>query len=140
VRSSPRASEAENNTVTDIGDVQQENREPGQDSDIQKVYGCKGSGVSPRLLGLRAYPIRPVFRVSCGSQGLGLDQGDDDDEVRALRAACECTVHLRARGEEAQALTREAGDKARRWVVERTHRGMNRCRRVLVRRDKNVRH
>jgi putative transposase len=73
-------------------------------------------------------------------QGLGLDQGDDDDEVRALLAAFECTVHMRARGEEAQAITREAGDKARRWVVQRTHRGMSRCRRVLVRWDKNVRH
>jgi hypothetical protein len=69
VRSSPRASEAENNTVTDIGDVQQENREPGQDSDIQKVYGCKGSGVSPRLLGLRAYPIRLYFGYPVGRRG-----------------------------------------------------------------------
>jgi putative transposase len=43
------------------------------------------------------------------------------------------TAHIRARGE-------EAGGKARRWVVERTHRWMNRFRRVLIRWDKPVRY
>jgi putative transposase len=70
-------------------------------------------------------------------QGMCLDTGDDDDEVREVLAKRGFTAHIRARGEAAQALTREAGDKARRWVVERTHRGMNRFRRVLVRWDKN---
>jgi transposase len=44
--------------------------------------------------------------------------------------------HIRARGEEAQAIKREAGFKARRWVVERTHSWMNRFRRLLIRWDK----
>jgi putative transposase len=51
-------------------------------------------------------------------QGLCLDQGDDVDEVRDLLAEFGLTAHIRARGEEASAITQEAGYKARRWVVE----------------------
>ena len=40
------------------------------------------------------------------------------------------------RGEEAKAIKKAAGFKARRWVVERAHSGMNRFRRVLVRWEK----
>ena len=49
------------------------------------------------------------------------------------------SAHIRAQGEESKALKPEAGFKARRWVVERTHRRMYRFRRVLIRWDKNVR-
>ncbi len=73
-------------------------------------------------------------------QGMCLDKGDDVDEVRDLLAECGCTAHIRARGEEAHAIKQEAGYNARRWVVERTHRWMNRCRRVLIRWDKKVCH
>jgi putative transposase len=48
------------------------------------------------------------------------------------------TAHVRARGEEAQAIKQEAGYKARRWVVERTHSWMNRFRRVLIRWEKKA--
>jgi putative transposase len=72
-------------------------------------------------------------------QGMCLDKGYDDDEVRDLLTEFGFTAHLRARGEEAKALKQEAGFKARRWVVERTHSGMNRFRRVLIRWDKQVR-
>jgi IS5 family transposase len=72
-------------------------------------------------------------------QGRCLDKGYDDDEVREVLAKCGFTAHSRARGEEAQAIKREAGYKARRWVVERPHSWMNRFRRVLVRWDKQVR-
>ena len=41
-----------------------------------------------------------------------------------------------ARGEEAQAIKREAGFRGRRWVVERTHSWMNRFRRILIRWEK----
>jgi transposase len=71
-------------------------------------------------------------------QGLCLDTGSDYDEVREVRKEFGCTAHMRARGEEAQALKHEAGCKARRWVVERTHSWMNRFRRVLIRWDKKV--
>ena len=60
-------------------------------------------------------------------QGMCLDTGDDDDEVREWLAAFGFTVHRRPRGEEAKALKQAAGFKARRGVVERTHRWMNRC-------------
>ena len=68
--------------------------------------------------------------------GMGLDKGYDYAEVRDTLKEVGFTAHLRARGEEAQALKRHAGVKARRWVVERTHRWMNRFRRVLIRWDK----
>ena len=72
-------------------------------------------------------------------QGMGLDKGEGDDEVREWLDACGFTAPIRARGEEAQALTQAAECKARRWVVERTQSWMNRFRRVLLRWDKQVR-
>ena len=71
-------------------------------------------------------------------QGRCLDQGYDDNEVRDVLDAGGCTAHIRARGEEAQALKQEAGCTARRWVVARPPRGMHRFRRVLIRWDKKV--
>ena len=71
-------------------------------------------------------------------QGLCLDKGYDYAEVRATVREFGFTAHIRARGEEAQALKRHAGCRARRWVVERTHSWMNRFRRVLIRWDKKV--
>jgi putative transposase len=68
--------------------------------------------------------------------GLCLDKGYDYDEVRALVAEFGFTAHIRARGQEAQQAKREAGFRARRWVVERTHSWMNRFRRILVRWEK----
>ena len=73
-------------------------------------------------------------------QGRCLDKGYDDDEGRDLLDEFGFTAHIRARGEEAQALKHEAGFKARRWVVERTHSWMNRFRRVLIRWDKKACH
>jgi len=73
-------------------------------------------------------------------QGLCLDKGYDDDEVRAIVAAFGFTAHIRSRGEEAQELARDAGKRARRWVVERTPSWMNRFRRILVRWEKKPAH
>ena len=72
-------------------------------------------------------------------QGMCLDKGYDDDEVRDSLDEFGFTAHIRARGEVAHALKHEAGFKARRWVVECTHSWMNRFRRVLIRWDKKVR-
>ena len=66
-------------------------------------------------------------------QGMCLDKGYDYDEVRELLAEFGFTAHIRARGEEARALKRHAGARARRWVVERTHSWLNRYRAVLIR-------
>ena len=71
-------------------------------------------------------------------QGLCLDKGYDYDEVRDLSVEFRFTAHMRTRGEEAQAIKREAGFKARRWVVERTHSWMNRFRGLLIRWNKKA--
>ncbi len=73
-------------------------------------------------------------------QGLCLDKGYDYDDVRALLTAFGFTAHIRSRGEEARVLAQEAGQRARRWVVERTHSWMNRFRRILVRWEKKPEH
>ena len=71
-------------------------------------------------------------------QGLCLELGYDYEEVRAPLAVGGFTAHVRARGEEAQALNRKAGFRARRWVVERTQSWMNRFRRIVIRWDKKA--
>ena len=69
-------------------------------------------------------------------QGMCLDKGYDYDDVRATLAEFGFTAHIKARGDEAKELKAEAGKRARRWVVERSHSWMNRFRRILVRWDK----
>ena len=69
-------------------------------------------------------------------QGMCLDKGYDYAAVREILEEFGFTAHIRARGEEAQELKRDASKKARRWVVERSHSWMNRFRRILVRWDK----
>jgi len=71
-------------------------------------------------------------------QGMCMDKGYDYEAVRETVREFGFTAHIRSRGEEAQALKREAGFKARRWVVERAHSWMNRFRRVLIRWDKSA--
>lgn len=70
--------------------------------------------------------------------GMCMDKGYDYDEVRALVEEFGFTAHIKARGEEAQAIKKKAGYKARRWVVERTHSWMNRFRGVLIRWSKKA--
>ena len=69
-------------------------------------------------------------------QGMCLDKGYDYDEVREILEEFGFTAHIKARGEEAKELKAEAGKRARRWVVERSHSWMNRFRRILVRWEK----
>jgi len=69
-------------------------------------------------------------------QGMCLDKGYDYDAVREVLEEFGFTAHIKARGEEAKELKVEAGKRARRWVVERSHSWMNRFRRILVRWDK----
>jgi len=73
-------------------------------------------------------------------QGMCLDKGYDYAEVRALLDEFGFTAHIRSRGEESRELAREAGKRARRWVVERSHSWMNRFRRILVRWEKKPEH
>jgi len=69
-------------------------------------------------------------------QGLCMDAGYDYDEVREIAWEFGYTTHIRSRGEEKKA--KEAGKKARRWVVERTHSWLNRFRRLLIRWEKKA--
>lgn len=69
-------------------------------------------------------------------QGMCMDKGYDYEEVRAILRAFGFTAHIRSRGEEAKEIAQEAGQRARRWVVERSHSWLNRFRRLLIRREK----
>jgi transposase len=85
---------------------------------------------------IESIPVERPHPTPRSPQGLCLDKGYDYDSVRDLAAEFGYTAHIRARGEEAQAIKREAGFKARRWVAERTHSWMNRFRRILTRWEK----
>ena len=77
---------------------------------------------------LESIAVKRLEPTSEMPQGLCLDKGYDYVEVWDLLDEFWFTDHIRARGEEAQALKQEAGIKARRWVVERTQSWMNRFR------------
>ena len=65
-------------------------------------------------------------------QHLCLDKGYDYADPRRLAAERGFTLHLRTRGEEAEA-KRHRNGKARRWVVEASHAWTNRFRDPLIR-------
>ena len=85
---------------------------------------------------LESVPVERPEPTAEEPQHLSMDKGYDYDEIRELAKEFGYTTHLRERGEEAQATKREAGKKARRWVVERTHSWMNRYRAILIRWEK----
>ncbi len=85
---------------------------------------------------LKSIPVKRPKTSKRNPQGMCLDKGYDYDTVRDLVKEFGYTAHIKARGEEAQAIKRQAGFKARRWVVERTHSWMNRFRRILTRWEK----
>ena len=85
---------------------------------------------------LESIPVKRPKPTRKNPQGMCLDKGYDYDNVRDLVQEFGYTAHIKARGEEAQAIKRQAGFKARRWVVERTHSWMNRFRRILTRWEK----
>ena len=79
----------------------------------------------------------PDLEAPMPEMGLCMDKGYDYEEVREVAAEWGYTTHIRCRGEEKRA--KEEGEKARRWVVERTHSWLNRFRRLLVRWEKKGR-
>jgi putative transposase len=89
--------------------------------------------VKATLADLKLHRPQPTAALP---QKLCLDKGYDYAEVRALVAQFGFTAHIRSRGEEAIAIKEEAGFRARRWVVERTHSWKNRFRRALIRWEK----
>jgi transposase len=94
-----------------------------------------------RLVGqtIQSIPVKRPEPTRRKPQGMCMDKGYDYPEVRELIAAFGFTAHIRSRGEEAkQAIKCKAKSKAkaRRWVCERSHSGLNRFRRILIRWEK----
>jgi transposase len=87
---------------------------------------------------LESIPIDRPEPTPAAPQGMCMDKGYDYDEVRDLVEEFGFTAHIHCRGEEAQKLKRNAGIKARRWVVERTHSWLNRFRGILIRWNKKA--
>ena len=103
--------------------------------DRTERYGYGGRVAIGHVTKLSALP-RPA-PCPAHPKGLCLDKGYDFAEVRRTLDEFGFTALIRSRGEEAQAIKREAVFKARRWVVERTHSWLNRFRRILIRWDKS---
>jgi transposase len=93
---------------------------------------------------VRATSVRSVVEqpnpTEAQPQGMGVANGYADAAVRTIRAASGFIARIRSRGEAAKALAREAGQRARRWVVERSHSWRTRFRRLLVRWEKEPAH
>jgi putative transposase len=87
---------------------------------------------------LESIPVARPTPTTDVPQAMCMDRGYDYDEVRHSLEECGFTAHIRARGEEAQALKQEAGLRARWWVGERTRRWMNGFRRILILWDKKI--
>lgn len=87
---------------------------------------------------IESIEIKRPKATKMNPQGLCLDKGYDYDEVREIVKEFGFTAHIKSRGEEKIKIKREAGFKARRWVVERTHSWLNRFRRILIRWEKKA--
>lgn len=101
-----------------------------------KLVQATLESVPPSIETRRRWHLGVVTLGGSGEQGLCLDAGYDYDQVRLIAQQFGYTTHIRRRGEERQA--KVAGQKARRWVVERTHSWLNRYRRLLVRWEKKA--
>jgi putative transposase len=87
---------------------------------------------------LHSIPIRRPRPRKGSPQRICMDKAYDSGEIRELIEEFGFTEHIRCRGEEAEAIKKRAGYKARRWVVERTHSWLNRFRRILIRWEKRA--
>ena len=104
------------------------------------VAGANRNDMKLVRMTIDSIPVDRSKPTRAQPQGMCMDKGYDYEDVRETLREFGFTAHIRARGEEAQAIKREAGFKARRWVVERSHSWMNRFRRVLIRWDKSATH
>lgn len=83
---------------------------------------------------ISSIPVHSPRPCAQALQHLCLDKGYDYEEVRFFAEAFGFVAHIRSRGEEAAAKKEKSpGQKARRWVVERTHSWFNRFRSLLIR-------
>ncbi len=82
-------------------------------------------------------PLLPPLPDCEHKQHFCADKGYDYQDIRFIIAFYGYQDHIKARGEEKQAL-KTPTYRARRWVCERTHSWMNRFRRILIRWEKKV--
>jgi putative transposase len=87
---------------------------------------------------LESIPVERPQPTKDEPQGMCMDKGYDYEAVRETVKEFGFTAHIKARGEEAEEIKKEAGFKARRWVVERTHSWINRFRGALIRWNKKA--
>ncbi len=80
---------------------------------------------------LWSIPVDRPAPTAAKPQHLCLDKGYDYEEARWIAEAFGFVAPIRSRGEEAT--EKKAGQKARRWPVERTHSWRNRFRGLLTR-------
>ena len=85
---------------------------------------------------IESIPVERPVPTPEEPQGMCMDKGYDYDEVRDIVVEFGFTAHIVPRGEEAKKIKKDAGFKARRWVVERTHSWLNRFRGILIRWNK----
>lgn len=85
---------------------------------------------------LQSIPVERPPPTADAAQNLCLDKGYACDEVRQLAEEFAFTAHIPPKGKAAQSVKRKARQKARRYVVERTHSWMNRFRGILIRWNK----
>lgn len=85
---------------------------------------------------LESIPVERPEPTAEAPQGLCLDNGYNYAEPKEIAEEFGFTTHLPKDVAEAQTIKRQAGHKARRWVVERTHSWLNRFRGILIRWNK----
>jgi len=80
---------------------------------------------------------RPSVRQA-SPQNLCVDKGYDNPTGRASAEQNGYVAHIRRIGEERPAYKPGKRGRARRWVVERTHGWLSKCRGILVRYEKRA--
>ena len=87
---------------------------------------------------IESVPVPRPAPTARAPQGMCMDKGYDYLEVWELLEEFGFAAHVAANDPDAVPAKREAGHRARRWVVERTHSWMNRFRGILIRWNKKA--
>ncbi len=82
---------------------------------------------------IESIPVERPAPTDEEPQGLCMDNGYNYAEPKAIVQEFGFTAHVPKKPGEARAAKRRARQKARRWVVERTHSWLNRFRGILIR-------
>ena len=85
---------------------------------------------------IESIPVERPAPTADAPQHLGLDNGYNYAEPKAIVEEFGFTVQVPEKQEEAQAVKRRARVKVRRYVVERSHSWVNRFRGILIRWNK----